>query len=137
MTSCGFTPDSYTYSSLIRGLCLERMLGAAIDVLRVMEENGYGPDVDNFNALVLGLCKCQRTDLSLEVFEMMIEKGYMPNETTYTILVEGIIHEKEKELAVALLKELHVRQVVSQNTVERLAMQYDLEGLSSRHSMIS
>ena len=94
-----------------------------------MEENNYRPDTDNFNALILGFCKSRRTDLSLEIFEMMIEKGHMPNETTYTILVEGIAHEKETELAGKVLKELRLRQVVSQSTVERLVMQYDLESL--------
>lgn len=51
----GFNPNSYTYSSSIRSLCMERMLGTAVDVFRVMEESGYQPDVDNVNALVLGL----------------------------------------------------------------------------------
>ncbi|KAL3643186.1 hypothetical protein CASFOL_014001 [Castilleja foliolosa] len=138
MTVCcgGYTPDSYTYSSLIRGLCLERMLGAAMGVFRAMEENGWcWPDVDNYNALVLGLCKCSRTDLSVEVLEMMVEKGYVPNETTYTILVEGIIHEEEKELGAEVLTELHLRRAVGRSTVERLTMQYDLHGGTAHYAM--
>ncbi|KAB2636820.1 pentatricopeptide repeat-containing protein [Pyrus ussuriensis x Pyrus communis] len=129
MTKHGFTPDSYTYSSLIRGLCLEGMLDEAMEIFKVMEENSLRPDTDNFNALILGFCKSRRTDLSFQVFEMMIEKGRMPNEMTYTILVEGIAHEGELELAARVLKELHLRHVVSPNTVERLVMQYDFEDL--------
>uniref|UniRef100_A0A3Q7H3Y1 Uncharacterized protein n=1 Tax=Solanum lycopersicum TaxID=4081 RepID=A0A3Q7H3Y1_SOLLC len=60
----------------------------------------------------------------------MISKGYMPNEITYTILVEGIIHEDYKELASVVLRELHQKEVISRNTVERLAMQYELEDMA-------
>ena len=95
-----------------------------------MELCVFRRDTEKVNALVLWLSKSRRTDLSLEVFEMMIEKGYMPSETTYTILVEGIIREEERELAAAVLKELHQRQVVSRSTVERIVMQYDIEELS-------
>ncbi|KAL6543021.1 hypothetical protein OROHE_010541 [Orobanche hederae] len=86
------------------------MIGAAMDVFGIMEENGYMPDVDNINALLLWLRKCGRTDLSMEVFEMiMIRNGHMPNETTYTTIVEGIILE-EKELGMAVLKQLYARR---------------------------
>lgn len=54
----------------------------------------------------------------------------MPNEITYTILVEGIIHEDYKELASVVLRELHQKEVISRNTVERLAMQYELEDMA-------
>ena len=60
----------------------------------------------------------------------MISKGYMPNEITYTILVKGIIHEDHKELASVVLRELHQKEVISRNTVERLAMQYELEDMA-------
>lgn len=98
-----------------------------MQILTVMEENDYRPDIDNYNALILGLCKSRRTDISLDVFMTMIEKGFMPNEATYTILVEGIAHEEELELASETLKELFTKHVVSRKTVERLAVQYDLD----------
>ena len=60
---------------------------------------------------------------------MMIEKGNMPNETTYTILVEGLAHEDEMGLAAEVLKERLAKQFLSQSTVERLVMQYRLEGI--------
>ncbi|KAB2636830.1 pentatricopeptide repeat-containing protein [Pyrus ussuriensis x Pyrus communis] len=105
------------------------MLDEAMEIFKVMEENSLRPDTDNFNALILGFCKSRRTDLSFQVFEMMIKKRRMPNEMTYTILVEGIAHEGELELATRVLKELHLRLVVSPNTVERLVMQYNFEDL--------
>lgn len=108
---------------------MEGMLDEAMEMFGVMEEYGYMPGIDNFNALILGLCKYRRTDLSIQIFEIMINKGYMPNETTYTIMVEGIVHEKEKKLAAEVLNELHLRQVVSRNTMERIVMQYDLQGI--------
>jgi pentatricopeptide repeat domain-containing protein 1 len=129
MTKFGFVPDPYTYSSLIRGLCIEGMLDEALEIFRLLEENDYRPILDNFNALILGFCKSGRTDLSLDIFEMMVEKGYTPNETTYTIIVEGIAHEEEKELAAEVLKELLLRQVMRRNTAERLVLQYNLEAL--------
>lgn len=53
---------------------------------------------------------------------MMIGKGYMPKKTSYTIIVEWIAHEKAIELAANVLKELQLRQVVTQSTMERLVM---------------
>ncbi|KAI8007188.1 Pentatricopeptide repeat-containing protein [Camellia lanceoleosa] len=97
MTKCGFTPHSLTYSSLIRGLCMEGMLDEAMEIFMIMEENNYQPDIENFNALILGLCKSKNRFVFGD-FEMMIEKGYMPVETTYTIVVEGIVHEEEESL---------------------------------------
>ncbi|KAK4794678.1 hypothetical protein SAY86_012672 [Trapa natans] len=128
MVKNGFCPDSYTYSSLIRGLCLEGMLEEAIRIFEVMEESDYRPEVENFNALILGLCKSGRTDLGLNVYGAMIDKGRMPNEMTYTIIVEGIAHE-EADIAAEVLSELYLRNVVSHSTMERLVMQYDLQGV--------
>ncbi|XP_021844894.1 pentatricopeptide repeat-containing protein At1g79080, chloroplastic-like [Spinacia oleracea] len=106
MTKYGFTPDSHTYSTLLKGLCIEGILGAAVEIFMLVEGNNYRLDVDNCNALKLGLCKSYRTDLSL-----------------------GIVDEEEMELATKVLKELYERKVLSRNTMERLGMQYDLEGL--------
>lgn len=128
MTRCGFDPDSHTYSALIRGLCLEGMFSGAMEVLSILEESEcYSPTVDNFNAMILGFCKTRRTDLALEVFEMMVEKKRMPNETTYAIIVEGIAHEDELELARDVLEELRRRNVVGQNAVDRIVMQFNLD----------
>ncbi|KAM7479266.1 hypothetical protein LguiA_027479 [Lonicera macranthoides] len=186
MTVSGFSPNSYTYSTLIRGLCLEGMWNEAMEIFKILEESGYRHDLDNFNTLILGLSKCCRrdsaldiyemminkgfmpnhkiytilvegivyeeekelavvvlkelslrkiTDLSLEVFEMKIKKGYMPNETTYTIMVEGIIHEEKRELAFVVLKVSHLRGVMNEKSLDRLVMQYELEGLSDRRSL--
>ncbi|CAH9076337.1 unnamed protein product [Cuscuta europaea] len=126
----GFMPDPMIYSALIRGLCLERMVNAAVEMIRNLHET-YVPNIEIFNALVHGLCKAQRTDLSLAMYEEMVMRGYKPNETTYTIIVEGLIHEEEKEMAALLLKELRREEVMSSITMQRVEMQYDLEGLSS------
>ncbi|KAM7482564.1 hypothetical protein LguiB_007147 [Lonicera macranthoides] len=66
---------------------------------------------------------------------MKIKKGYMPNETTYTIMVEGIIHEEKRELAFVVLKVSHLRGVMNEKSLDRLVMQYELEGLSDRRSL--
>ncbi|GLT55302.1 hypothetical protein SLA2020_284390 [Shorea laevis] len=111
------------YRSVITSLCRKGNTYPAFQLLYEITKHGFTPDSYTYSSLIRGLY------LSFEIFEMMIEKGYMPNETTYTILVEGIAHEKDNQLAAKVLKELHLRQVVSQSTVERLVMQYDLEGL--------
>jgi hypothetical protein len=54
----------------------------------------------------------------------------MPNELTYTILVEGLAFEEEMDLAANLLKELYSIGVMSQSTVKRLSMLYDLKELT-------
>ncbi|KAK7334954.1 hypothetical protein VNO80_26723 [Phaseolus coccineus] len=106
MTKYGFTPDSFTQSSMIRGMCREGMLDEDLKIFRILEENDHIPNIDNYSALILGFCKARRTDMSIEIFLMMVNKGCVPNENTYTILVEGLAFEEETDLAADLLKEL-------------------------------
>ncbi|GER52752.1 pentatricopeptide repeat-containing protein [Striga asiatica] len=119
-----FEFESCTYSSVIRGLCLEGMVEAAVGVVREMDDVA---DVNNYNTVLVGLCKRGRTEVGLEVVIEMVGKGRMPSEATYAILVEGLVREGEKGLAAGLLKELSEREVVGKSTAERLTMQHDLD----------
>lgn len=109
---------------------MQGMLNEAMEILTILEEYGYEPDVDNFNSLIFGLGRARRSDLALGIYEKMIEKGHIPTPLTYVFLVEGIIGEEEKELALYVLNELHSREVISRNTLERFVIQHDLEGFS-------
>ncbi|KAM1244508.1 hypothetical protein ACFX1X_036296 [Malus domestica] len=142
-----FKPTAASYNLIIAHLCKEGKVDGAVKCLDQMVHRRCNPNEGTFSAIAVlceegllpeafsiiqSLCnkqKCSRYESYKNVFEMMIEKGRMPNEMTYTILVEGIAHEGELELAARVLKELHLRHVVSPNTVERLVMQYDFKDL--------
>ncbi|KAK4805101.1 hypothetical protein SAY86_004918 [Trapa natans] len=149
--STGLVPNAFTYTFLLEAAYKERgadeairlmdvivakggkpwrsWLEEAMRIFEVMEESEEcRPCVENFNALILGLCKSGRTDLGLNVYMAMIDKGKMPNEMTYTIIVEGIAHE-EADIAAEVLRELYLRNALSHSTLERLMMQYDLQGV--------
>ncbi|KAJ3674495.1 hypothetical protein LUZ60_005111 [Juncus effusus] len=127
LAQLGFTPNSVVISSLANGLCMEGMLEEAMEMFELRENNGIRSEVMNYNTLILGLCKAGRVDLALTVHERMILRGYKPNENTYVYIAEGIAYQDRRDLAKELLRELSLRNIVSENTVDRLYLKFCLD----------
>ncbi|KAL0009049.1 hypothetical protein SO802_010551 [Lithocarpus litseifolius] len=112
-----------------------------------MMKRRFRPTAASYNPIIARLCKEGKVDLVLKCLDKMIYRHCSPNDRTYNAIavlceegmvqeaffiiqsLEGIAHENETELAAKVLKDLRVKQVVSQSTVERLVMQLYLWGL--------
>ncbi|GMY18989.1 pentatricopeptide repeat-containing protein At5g46100 [Fagus crenata] len=110
MPNCGCTPDSYTYGTLINGLCRFGKIGKAKELFKEMEtkclctngdpnrafqlylsmrSRGISINTGTFDSLVE--CFCERGDLHKAAFivdEMVID-GCVPAEGTWNAVVGG------------------------------------------------
>ncbi|EXC05160.1 hypothetical protein L484_003966 [Morus notabilis] len=89
MPSRSFTPDSYTYGTLINGLCRFGKVGDAKELFKEMETRGCSPTVVTYTSLIHGLCQSNNLDEAVELFEEMTSKGISPNVFTYSSLMDG------------------------------------------------
>lgn len=90
MPKHGLTPDSYTYGTLINGLCRGGRILEAKELLIEMEANGCAPSVFTYSCLIHGLCQSNRLDEAMELFKKMKSKGVDPNVYTYSSLIDGL-----------------------------------------------
>lgn len=84
------TPDSYTYGTLINGLCRFGKVDEAKELFKEMEMKGCSPSVVTYTSLMHGLCKCGNIDEAMGFFEEMRSKGIQPNVFTYSSLMDGL-----------------------------------------------
>ncbi|XP_031286833.1 pentatricopeptide repeat-containing protein At5g46100-like [Pistacia vera] len=87
------TPDSYTYGTLINGLCRLGKIDEAKELFKEMEIKGCSPSVVTYTSLIHGLCKCGNVDEATGLFEEMRSKGIEPNVFTYSSLMDGLCKE--------------------------------------------
>lgn len=90
MPNRGYTPDSYTYGTLINGLCRAERLIEAKELLVEMEANGCLPNVVMYSFLIHGFCKSSKLEDALQLFKQMKIKGIDPNVYTYSSLIDGL-----------------------------------------------
>ncbi|KAH6773668.1 hypothetical protein C2S52_003424 [Perilla frutescens var. hirtella] len=77
MPKCGHTPDSYTYGTLINGLCRAGRTLEAKELLIDMETNG---------CLIHGFCQSNKLTDAMELFKEMKSKGVDPNGYSFQAL---------------------------------------------------
>ncbi|GMN60477.1 hypothetical protein TIFTF001_029578 [Ficus carica] len=103
MPSRGFTPDSYTYGTLINGLCRFGKVGDAKELFKEMETKGCPPTVVTYTNLIHGLCQSNNLDEAMRLFEEMTSKGISPNVFTYSSLMDGFCKGRRSSVAMELL----------------------------------
>lgn len=103
MPSRGFTPDSYTYGTLINGLCRFGKVGDAKELFKEMETEGCPPTVVTYTNLIHGLCQSNNLDEAMRLFEEMTSKGISPNVFTYSSLMDGFCKGRRSSVAMELL----------------------------------
>ncbi|MCI48289.1 pentatricopeptide repeat-containing protein, partial [Trifolium medium] len=75
MESQRISPDVFTYSALINGLCKESRLDEANGLFDEMCGIGLVPNGVTFTTLIDGQCKDGKLDLALRNFQMMKDQG--------------------------------------------------------------
>ncbi|PON67224.1 Tetratricopeptide-like helical domain containing protein [Parasponia andersonii] len=103
MPSRGFTPDSYTYGTLINGLCRLGKVDDAKELFKEMETKGCLPTVVTYTNLINGLCRANNLDEAMGLFEEMTSKGIRPNVFTYSCLMDGFCKGGQSSCAMELL----------------------------------
>ncbi|KAI9074225.1 hypothetical protein K1719_043790 [Acacia pycnantha] len=85
--TCKFNYIEYT--AIIRMLCLEGKLGAALWLRSKMVHKGFLPDVFTHNHLVNRLCKMGLMEKADWLIKQMSELGPSPNCATYNTFIKG------------------------------------------------
>lgn len=89
MPNRGFIPDSYTYGTLINGLCKWGRIGDARKLFEEMETKGCSPSVITYTSMIHGLCQSENLNEAFGLFEQMMGKGIEPNVFTFSSLMDG------------------------------------------------
>lgn len=102
-------PDSYTYGTLINGLCRLGKISQAKELFEEMEEKGLSPSVVTYTSLIHGMCQSNNLDGAIKLLEEMTRNGIEPNVFTYSSLMDGLCKGGHSSQAMELL-EMMVRR---------------------------
>lgn len=107
MPERGCIPDSFTYSTLIDGLCKHGRLDEAKELFKDMEiKGGCPPDVVSYTTIIHGLCMAGQLDDAMNLLHQMVASKIYPNKFTYTALMHGLCKGGRSLEAVDLLREM-------------------------------
>ncbi|XP_056171670.1 pentatricopeptide repeat-containing protein At5g46100-like [Syzygium oleosum] len=116
MPNRGYVPDSYTYGTLINGLCKWGKISDARKLFEEMEINGCSPSVITYTSMIHGLCQSENLDEAFGLFEQMVGKGIEPNVFTFSSLMNGFCKSGCSSQAMELL-EMMVRKRLMPNMI--------------------
>ncbi|GAV60339.1 PPR domain-containing protein/PPR_1 domain-containing protein/PPR_2 domain-containing protein/PPR_3 domain-containing protein [Cephalotus follicularis] len=114
------SPDSYTYGTLINGLCRFGKISEAKELFKEMETKGCSPTVVTYTSLINGLCQTKNIDEAAELLEEMKSKGIEPNVFTYTSLMDGLCNNGHASEAMELLEMMgkcHMPNMITYSTL--------------------
>ncbi|KAL3617084.1 hypothetical protein CASFOL_039478 [Castilleja foliolosa] len=125
MPNRGHTPDSYTYGTLINGLCRFGRTLEAKELLIEMEGNNCLPSVVTYSCLIHGFCKLNKLVEAMELFKEMKSKGVEPNVYTYSSIIDGLCKNGLSSQAVDLLERMDRKGLVP-NSITYSSLIYGL-----------
>uniref|UniRef100_A0A7N0UG59 Pentatricopeptide repeat-containing protein n=1 Tax=Kalanchoe fedtschenkoi TaxID=63787 RepID=A0A7N0UG59_KALFE len=102
----GCVPDSYTYGTLINGMCRLGKLDEAKALFKDMSVKGCEASVVTYTCILHGMCISGNLDEALGLFEEMVGKGIEPNVFTYSSLMDGLCKGGRSSKAVELLHDM-------------------------------
>merc|ERR1719238_2068104 len=89
MRESSVEPDIITYSTIVKGYCLEGDVERAFNVLEDMKgDDKFAPDEIMYNSILDGCAKQHRVDDALRLLEEMKSTGVIPSNHTLSILVK-------------------------------------------------
>ncbi|CAI9783686.1 unnamed protein product [Fraxinus pennsylvanica] len=86
----GYSPDSYTYGTLINGLCRAGRIWEAIELLVEMEAIDCSPTLVTYSLLIHGLCQSNYLEAAIDLLKKIRSKGIEPNVYTYSSIMNGL-----------------------------------------------
>merc|ERR1719217_693473 len=110
MREASVMPDIITYSTIIKGHCLEGNIDKALAVLKDMRaDKNMEPDEITYNSFLDGCAKQHRVDEALEALEEMQAAGIRPSNFTLSILVKLLGRVRRLNQAFAIMEDLSKR----------------------------
>merc|ERR1719197_1726983 len=107
MREANVEPDIITYSTIIKGYCLEGDVDRAFSVLEEMKrDDKFTPDEIMYNSILDGCAKEHRVDDALKILDEMKAAGVGPSNYTLSILVKLLGHARRLNQAFSLVEEL-------------------------------
>merc|ERR550532_576334 len=107
MKSCSIEPDIITYSTIVKGYCLEGDVDRAFHVLEEMKsDEKFVPDEIMYNSILDGCAKQHRVDDALRILEEMKGAGVSPSNYTLSILVKLLGHARRLNQAFRMVEDL-------------------------------
>ncbi|KAL6991113.1 hypothetical protein U1Q18_009232 [Sarracenia purpurea var. burkii] len=110
MPNRGCIPDSYTYGTLINGLCRFGKISAAKELFMEMSAKGCSPSVVTYTSLIHGLCRLSNLDEAMGLLEEMKRKGIEPNVFTYSSLMDGLCKGGQSSQGMELLEIMVIKR---------------------------
>merc|ERR1719217_1721907 len=107
MKGSAVEPDIITYSTIVKGYCLEGDVDRAFSVLEDMKgDDKFQPDEIMYNSILDGCAKQHRVDDALRLLEEMKSTGVVPSNYTLSILVKLLGHARRLSQALKLVEEV-------------------------------
>lgn len=121
MPKRGCDPDSYTYGTLINGLCKLGKTFEAKQLFKEMDTKGCSPSVVTYSCLMHGLCQAGNVDEAMALFDKMKKKAIEPNVFTYSSLMDGLCKNggslEAMELLEMMVRKRHKPNMVTYSTL--------------------
>merc|ERR1719377_502889 len=96
MRESSVEPDIITYSTIVKGYCMEGDVDRAFEVLEDMKsDDKFAPDEILYNSILDGCAKQHRVDEALRILEEMKTAGVVPSNYTLSILVKLLGHARQ------------------------------------------
>ncbi|CAN1147267.1 Putative pentatricopeptide repeat-containing protein At3g16890, mitochondrial [Linum perenne] len=90
MVEWGVSPNSVTYSILLRSLGVNGDVAGSMQILRKMERDGIDPDVFAFNTLIQSFCRMGKVKEAQNLLASMLALKLVPDNHTYGALVKTL-----------------------------------------------
>ncbi|XWS58963.1 hypothetical protein CRYUN_Cryun08bG0079300 [Craigia yunnanensis] len=95
MLKLGCKPHLVTFSTLIKGFCMELKVGQAARLFNEMVLTGYQPDLYIYTIIVNGLCKIGDSSGGLRMLREMEERGFWPDIVAYSAVIDCLCQWNE------------------------------------------
>merc|ERR1719321_968749 len=105
----GIDPDLITYSTIIKGYCVQGDLEKGLQLFSMMQKKGIRPDAILFNSILDGCAKRQMRSLTDTVLNDMELSGIPPSNVTLSILVKLYGRCRELDEAFRVVEEFPVK----------------------------
>jgi len=116
MRAASTQPDIISYSTIVKGYCLEGDIDKALVVLKEMRaEKTLEPDEITYNSFLDGCAKQHRVDEALTALDEMQAAGVRPSNYTLSILVKLLGRVRRLNQAFSLVESLSAKHKFKPN----------------------